>query len=67
MTNRFDSDGVKYYKEGEGIVIEVKEISKAKEILTKYADSIDDFEVVKGRMDNVFLNVTGKQLKEASK
>ena len=67
LTNRFDSDGVKYYKEGEGIVIEVKEISKAKEILTKYADSIDDFEVVKGRMDNVFLNVTGKQLKEASK
>ena len=48
-------------------MIEVKEISKAKEILTKYADSIDDFEVVKGRMDNVFLNVTGKQLKEASK
>lgn len=67
LTNRFDSDGVKYYKEGEGIVIEVKEISKAKEILTKYADSIDDFEVVKGRMDNVFLNVTGKQLKETSK
>ena len=63
----FDKDGVSYTREGEGIVIEVKDISKAKEILIKYAQYIEDFEVVKGRMDNVFLNVTGKQLKEESK
>lgn len=67
LIERLDKDGVNYKREGEGIVIEVKEIAKAKEILTKYSNAIDDFEVVKGRMDNVFLNVTGKQLKEESK
>ncbi len=64
LTKRFETDGVKYKIENGYILIEVKDIVKAKEILTGYAQFIDDFEVVKGRMDNVFLNVTGKQLKE---
>lgn len=67
LTKRFETDGVKYKIENGYILIEVKDIIKAKEILTGYAQFIDDFEVVKGRMDNVFLNVTGKQLKEEIK
>ncbi|MCX4363022.1 MAG: ABC transporter ATP-binding protein [Clostridia bacterium] len=67
LTKRFETDGVKYKIENGHILIEVKDIVKAKEILTGYAQFIDDFEVVKGRMDNVFLNVTGKQLKEEIK
>ena len=67
LTKRFETDGVKYKIENGYILIEVKDIVKAKEILTGYAQFIDDFEVVKGRMDNVFLNVTGKQLKEEIK
>lgn len=35
---------------------------QAKELLIKYNDFISDFEVVKGDMDDVFLNVTGKKL-----
>lgn len=67
LTKRFETDGVKYKIENGYILIEVKDIIKAKEILTGYAQFIEDFEVVKGRMDNVFLNVTGKQLKEEIK
>lgn len=67
LTKRFEDDGVKYKIENGYILIEVKDIAKAKEILTGYAKYIIDFEVVKGRMDNVFLNVTGKQLKEEIK
>lgn len=36
--------------------------SQAKEILAKHGKLIEDFEVVKGDMDDVFLNVTGKKL-----
>lgn len=61
---RFDADGVEYRTDNGFLTIRVKEIARAKEILTTYSDDIRDFEVVKGRMDNVFLNVTGKQLKE---
>ena len=64
---RFDKDGVVYREEGGYMLIEVKEIAKAKEILTAYAKYFNDFEVIKGKMDNVFLNVTGKQLKEEAK
>lgn len=67
LIERFASDGVDYKEEGGHLLIEVKEIAKAKQILTAYAEYIEDFEVIKGKMDNVFLNVTGKQLKEEIK
>lgn len=46
------------------IEIELSSTDEAKNLLVKYQDLIHDFEVIKGKMDNVFLNVTGKQLKE---
>ena len=43
-------------------------ISKRLEVLEyhndRYANLIEDFEVIKGSMDDVFLAVTGKELKE---
>lgn len=36
--------------------------AKATELITKYPDLFLDYEITKGRMDDVFLNVTGKQL-----
>ena len=44
--------------------IEVKDTDAAKRLLDEYGESIRDFEVIKGKMDNVFLNVTGKNLEE---
>lgn len=67
LKTRLDKDGVSYKEEGGYLLIEVKEIANAKEILTAYAKYFNDFEVIKGKMDNVFLNVTGKHLKEEAK
>ncbi|MDE5756901.1 MAG: ABC transporter ATP-binding protein [Clostridia bacterium] len=64
LKERLASDGVAFKEEKGYVLIEVKEIAMAKEILTAYAKYFNDFEVIKGKMDNVFLNVTGKQLKE---
>ncbi len=46
------------------IEISLKNVAEAKNIIVNNASLINDFEVIKGKMDNVFLNVTGKQLKE---
>ena len=67
LKERLAKDGLAFKEESGYLLIEVKEIVKAKEILTAYADCFNDFEVIKGKMDNVFLNVTGKQLKEEIK
>lgn len=43
---------------------ELESTSQIAEIFKQRADLFDDFEVLKGNMDNVFLKVTGKDLKD---
>lgn len=43
--------------------IKIDDISTATHLIKKY-DKINDYEVIKGNMDDVFLNVTGKRLGE---
>ncbi len=51
------------FKEENGYIkIKAKNIAKAKQILIENADIFDDFEIIKGKMDDVFLNATGKVL-----
>ena len=59
-----EKNNYKFEKNKEFIEISFEDISKAKKFVVDYSDSIKDFEVIKGKMDNVFLNVTGKVLKE---
>lgn len=59
-----ERDGVKYVRGKSHVEVQVKATREAKEFIGKYGEFFDDFEVVKGKMDNVFLNVTGKNLKE---
>ena len=40
----------------------VKDSLKGKEVINKYSSYITDFELLKGNMDDVFLNVTGKNI-----
>ena len=42
----------------------VKTTAEVAGLIKKYPDLFEDFEVLKGNMDNVFLKVTGKDLKE---
>lgn len=45
-----------------GYKIKIEDSSKAKDLLKQFDEYILDFEVLKGNMDDVFLNVTGKNI-----
>ena len=56
--------GLPYEKAGEAYRIEVKDTAAATELILRAPALFSDYEVVKGNMDAVFLNVTGKRLQE---
>lgn len=49
-----------------GYKIAVESTLKATELITKHKELFVNYEVIKGNMDDVFLAVTGKNLKEAN-
>ncbi len=53
-----------YIIENNYLKIEVPNPEKATELILKYPQLFIDYEVVKGKMDDVFLKATGKSLKE---
>lgn len=54
--------GLKYEKVKDAFRIEVKDIETATRLILENRDVFKDYEVVKGKMDDVFLAVTGKNL-----
>lgn len=54
--------GVEYERIGEGYRIAVANTTAATEMILKYPELFVDYEIVKGKMDDVFLAVTGKSL-----
>ena len=46
----------------DGVRITVRDTAEATRLITAHPDVFTDYEVIKGRMDDVFLNVTGKNL-----
>lgn len=55
------NEGLRYEYSLDSYKIEIDKIIKATDLLSRY-DNIDDYEFIKGNMDDVFLNVTGKRL-----
>lgn len=45
--------------------IEVKDTAEARDLIVSHAEIFSDFEIAKGKMDDVFLSVTGKELEGA--
>lgn len=58
--------GVKYEKLRDAYRLSVSNTSKATELIIKHPDIFSDYEITKGKMDDVFLNVTGKNLEEGA-
>lgn len=54
--------GKPYTKLQGAVRIAVKDTKEATELILKYPDVFTDYEIVKGKMDDVFLAVTGKKL-----
>ena len=46
----------------EGYRLSVANTKEATKLIIQYPDVFDDYEIVKGKMDDVFLNITGKKL-----
>lgn len=53
-----------YQKIRDAYRIEVKDTHEAKELILKYPEIFIDFEIIKGKMDDVFLAATGKKPEE---
>ena len=54
--------GKKYEKIPNGFRVSVKNSAEATELIVKHPEIFCDYEISKGKMDDVFLAVTGKKL-----
>lgn len=54
--------GVEYEQIRDAYRLSIPNTAKATELITKHPDIFSDYEITKGKMDDVFLNVTGKKL-----
>lgn len=54
--------GRPYEKMRDSYRVSVENTQKATELILRYPDVFADYEIVKGKMDDVFLSVTGKKL-----
>lgn len=54
--------GKPYEKVGDGFRVALQDTSEATDLILKYPEIFVDYEIIKGKMDDVFLNATGKAL-----
>lgn len=54
--------GIEYELVKDAFRLSVPDTKAATELIIKYPDLFDDYEITKGKMDDVFLSVTGKKL-----
>lgn len=54
--------GIEYEELRDAYRLSVPNTAKATELIIKHPDIFSDYEITKGKMDDVFLNVTGKKL-----
>jgi multidrug/hemolysin transport system ATP-binding protein len=47
---------------GDGFRVAVRDTAEATQFVLKYPEIFTDYEIIKGKMDDVFLNATGKNL-----
>ncbi len=79
LKNQFSGDYIKLYDTDESVLkdigiayktengylkITVKNTAEAKKMIIENSNIFNDFEIVKGKMDDVFINATGKNAKE---
>lgn len=56
--------GVSYEKWGEGFRLAVENTAAATALILRHPDLFADYEVTKGRLEDVFLAVTGRRLEK---
>ena len=56
--------GVPFERLRDGIRLEVKNTAEATSLIVAHPELFVDYEVTKGKMDDVFLTITGRKLTE---
>lgn len=64
VTRYLDEKKLEWMETAEFIDIKIKSTLEALSILQPIAENVESFEVLYGTMDDVFLNITGKELRE---
>ena len=59
-----ESLGMPFASAGDAFVVEVPDTAAATKLITEHPGIFRDYEITKGGMDDVFLNVTGKKAEE---
>jgi multidrug/hemolysin transport system ATP-binding protein len=62
LTNLLDQDKVEYYLVNDTVNINLDSCFDGLAFVTKYQHEIKEFEILRGDMDDVFLNITGRKL-----
>ena len=53
-----------YNKDNKAYKVEIRDTANAKELISKFPEYFNDIEVLKGTIDDVFLNVTSNNTTE---
>lgn len=62
---RLEACGLSFTEENDYLKVAMPNTAEVTALINQHPDLFHDFEVIKGKMDDVFLAVTGKELKEA--
>lgn len=64
MADLLNCSGIQFGQDGSHFIIPVKNAGQAIDFLNRTKDNIHDFEVTKGSLNDVFLAVTGREIRE---
>jgi multidrug/hemolysin transport system ATP-binding protein len=64
LSKTFETSEVQYRMDGSSFVIDLESTLAAVPIIDKYKNSMKSFEVLSGTMDDAFISITGKEIRE---
>ncbi|HEX2869532.1 MAG TPA: ATP-binding cassette domain-containing protein [Ignavibacteriales bacterium] len=64
LQNYLDNSSIKYKPDNEQIVVYAPDVEKVLEIISCFKESIEDIEINKGTLNDVFIAITGKEIRE---
>ena len=62
LEDKLIKEKVEYYRTNEAINIIVEDCFEGLKVVEKYRSDISEFEILRGDMDDVFVNITGRKL-----
>jgi multidrug/hemolysin transport system ATP-binding protein len=62
LVSLLEKDKIEYYVVNDTVNIEINSCFDGLDIVEKYKNDISEFEILRGDMDDVFLNITGRKL-----